>query len=150
MSLGLRATCFILPLDFGCGHEKGTDPIIHYTICGAVCFQFTHFPCDDWEIYALSYYHYQIRSMNYYPLFRVRSWNNGVSCMSFYVLMGQPADAAELQFVQEALMGHLVECLTEIHDCHSQLHMHPHNYIYNNFMTWYQLLIPLIMRYNCQ
>ena len=25
--------------------------------------------------------------MNYYPLFRVRSWNNGVRCMSFYILM---------------------------------------------------------------
>ena len=24
--------------------------------------------------------------MNYYPLFRVRSWNNGVRCMSFYIL----------------------------------------------------------------
>ena len=24
--------------------------------------------------------------MNYYPLFRVRSWNNGVHCMSLYVL----------------------------------------------------------------
>ena len=23
--------------------------VIHYTIRGAVCFQFTHFPCDDWE-----------------------------------------------------------------------------------------------------
>ena len=23
--------------------------VIHYTICGAVCFQFTRFPCDDWE-----------------------------------------------------------------------------------------------------
>ena len=28
--------------------------VIHYTICGDVCFQFTHFPCDDWEnIYCL-------------------------------------------------------------------------------------------------
>ena len=28
--------------------------VIHYTICGAVCFQFTHFSCDDWEnIYIL-------------------------------------------------------------------------------------------------
>ena len=26
--------------------------------------------------------------MNYYPLFRVRSWNNGMHCMSFYILMG--------------------------------------------------------------
>ena len=63
--------------------------VIHYTICGAVCFQFTHFPCDDWDnIYSLSYYHHEIGSMNYYPLFRVRSWNNGVRCMSFYILMG--------------------------------------------------------------
>ena len=23
--------------------------VIHYTICGALCFQFTHFPCDDYE-----------------------------------------------------------------------------------------------------
>ena len=23
--------------------------VIHYTICGAVCFQFTHFPCYDWH-----------------------------------------------------------------------------------------------------
>ena len=23
--------------------------VIQYTICGAVCFQFTHFPLDDWE-----------------------------------------------------------------------------------------------------
>ena len=28
--------------------------VIHYTICGAVCFQSTHFSCDDWEnIYIL-------------------------------------------------------------------------------------------------
>ena len=26
-------------------------------------------------------------SMNYYPLFRVRSWNSGMRCMSFYILM---------------------------------------------------------------
>ena len=62
--------------------------VIHYTICGAVCFQFTHFSCDDWDnIYSLSYYHHQIGSMNYYPLFRVRSWNNGVRCMFFYILI---------------------------------------------------------------
>ena len=62
--------------------------VIHNTICGAVCFQFTHFPCDDWDnIYILSCYHQQIGSMNYYPLFRVRSWNNGVRCMSFYILI---------------------------------------------------------------
>ena len=42
----------------------------------------------DWEnIHTLSYYHHQIISMNFYPLFRVRSWNNGMRCMSFYILM---------------------------------------------------------------
>ena len=35
--------------------------------------------------YTLYFYH-QIGSMNYYPLFRVRSWNNGMRCMSFYIL----------------------------------------------------------------
>ena len=61
--------------------------VIHYKTCGAMYFQLTHFPCDDWEnIYTLSYYHHQIGSMNYYPLFRVRSWNNGVLCMSFCIL----------------------------------------------------------------
>ena len=64
--------------------------VIHYTICGAVCFQFTHFPCDDWEnIYTSSYYHHQIGSMTItLCLGRVRSWNNGVRCMSLYILMG--------------------------------------------------------------
>ena len=35
-------------------------------------------------IYTLSHYHHQIGSMNYYPLFRARSWNNGMRCMSLY------------------------------------------------------------------
>ena len=39
------------------------------------------------RIYTLSYYHHQIGSMNYYPLFRVRSRNNGMCCMSFYILI---------------------------------------------------------------
>ena len=39
------------------------------------------------RIYILSYYHHQIGSMNHYPLFRVRSWNNGMRCMSLYILM---------------------------------------------------------------
>ena len=37
------------------------------------------------RIYILSYYHHQIGSTSYYPLFRVRSWSNGIHCMSFYV-----------------------------------------------------------------
>ena len=36
------------------------------------------------RIYTLFYYHHQIGRMNYYPLFRVRSWNSGMRCMSLY------------------------------------------------------------------
>ena len=39
------------------------------------------------RIYTLFYYDHQIGSMNYYPLFMVRSWNNGMPCMSLYILM---------------------------------------------------------------
>ena len=35
----------------------------------------------------LSYHHHQIGRMNCYPLFRFRLWDNGVHCMSFYILM---------------------------------------------------------------
>ena len=66
--------------------------VIHCTICGIVCFHFTHFPCDDYDniyiyTHTLFYYHHQIGSMNYYPLFRVNSWNNGMRCMAFYILI---------------------------------------------------------------
>ena len=37
-------------------------------------------------IYTLCYYHHQIGSMNYYPLFRARSWNNGMRCTSIFLL----------------------------------------------------------------
>ena len=58
-----------------------------YTTWGCV-FSVYPFPCDDWEdIYTLSDNHHQIASMNYYPLFRVRSWNNCVRCMSFCILI---------------------------------------------------------------
>ena len=38
-------------------------------------------------IYTLSYYHHQIGSINYHPLFSDRPWNNGVRCMSLYILI---------------------------------------------------------------
>ena len=50
---------------------------------------FSVYPIPSWwlrEYIALSYHHHQIGSMNYYPLFRVRSWNNDMRCMSLYIL----------------------------------------------------------------
>ena len=51
---------------------------------------FSVYPIPSWwlrEYIALSYYHHQIGSMNYYPLFRVRSWNNGMRWMSLFILI---------------------------------------------------------------
>ena len=61
--------------------------VIHYTLCGLYVFSLPFLL--QWlreYIYTLSYYHHQIGSVNYNPLFRVRSWNKNVHCMSFYSL----------------------------------------------------------------
>ena len=58
--------------------------VIHCPLCGAVCFQFTHSLVMTEIIYTLAYYH-EIGSMNYFSLVRVRSWNNGMSCVSLYI-----------------------------------------------------------------
>ena len=60
--------------------------IVEYV--GLCVFSLTYYLCDDWEnIYTLSYHHHQIGNMNYYPLLRARSWNNGMRCMSFNILI---------------------------------------------------------------
>ena len=59
-----------------------------YNVWGCV---FSVYPFPLWwlreYIYTLSNYHHQIGSMNYCPLFMVRSWNNGMRYMSFYILI---------------------------------------------------------------
>ena len=73
--------CRVCELDWA---HSLSNPL--YNIRGCV-FSVYPYPCVMIEIlYALSYYHYQIGSMNFYPLFRVRSWNNGMRCMSLYML----------------------------------------------------------------
>ena len=58
--------------------------VIHYTYIGLCVFSLPISLVMIEIIYTLSYYHHQIGSMIYYPLFRVRPWNNGVCCMSLY------------------------------------------------------------------
>ena len=54
----------------------------------AECIQLTQLTYDDCEnMCTLSFYHHQIRSITHLPLLRVMSWNNGMCCMSFYILM---------------------------------------------------------------
>ena len=60
--------------------------VIHYTIYGVCVFSLPISPVMIERIYTLSYYHHLIGSMIYYPLFGVRSWNNGMRCMFLYIL----------------------------------------------------------------
>ena len=49
---------------------------------------YNHVPSDISTLhYTLSYCHDQIGSMTHLPLFRVRSWNNDIRCMFFYILI---------------------------------------------------------------
>ena len=60
---------------------------IFHAINGSTCIQLTHLSYDDCEKTCIwSYYHHQIESMTHLPLFRLSSWNNGMHCMSFYIL----------------------------------------------------------------
>ena len=52
--------------------------VIHYAIYGAVFFQFTHFPSANWD----NIHFVLLSSSN-----RVRSRNNGMRCMSLYILV---------------------------------------------------------------
>ena len=72
----------------GVSKIKSVLPISLYAMHGVVRIQLTHFSYRDFEnTYTLSWYQYQIGNMSHLPLFSVRSWNNGIRCMSFYSLM---------------------------------------------------------------
>ena len=60
--------------------------IFFHKIYGAVCIQLTHFSYFQ-NTCTLSYYHHQIGSRIHLPLLRVKSWNNGMRCMSFCFLI---------------------------------------------------------------
>ena len=58
-----------------------------YSLYGAVCLQLTQLSCDDRENVYFILLSSSNRKYESLPLFRVRSWNNGMRCMSYYVLM---------------------------------------------------------------
>ena len=67
---------------------KSILSVILHAIHGTACIRLTYFSYDDREnTCTLSWYHHQIGSMIHLPLFRIRSWNYGMRCMSFYILM---------------------------------------------------------------
>ena len=60
--------------------------VIHYIIYGAVCFQFSHLPCDDWENINFVLSSSSNRKYELLPIVEgVRSWNNGMRCMFLYI-----------------------------------------------------------------
>ena len=65
---------------------KSILSIIFHKIYRAVCIQLTHFSFDDCKnTCTLSHYHHhQIGRMTHLPLFRVRSWSNGMGFLYSY------------------------------------------------------------------
>ena len=59
----------------GVSKIKHISSAIHYIIYRDVCFQFTHFPCDDWE------------NIHFVLLSSSSNWNNGMHCMYLYILI---------------------------------------------------------------
>ena len=64
---------------------KKISSIIFNAINGDMRFQLTHSCYDCENACTLCYYHHQIGSMTHLALFRVKSWNNGMRFMSFYI-----------------------------------------------------------------
>ena len=84
----LDIICRVCELDYV---NSPSYPLYNMLGCVFSVYPFPLWWLREWMyIHTLSYYHHQIGSMNYYPLFRIGSWNNGTRCMSFYILMGIP------------------------------------------------------------
>ena len=60
--------------------------IIQYM--GLCVFSLPIFNCDDWE--DVHFVLLSSSNRKYDPLFRVRSWNNGIRCMFLYILITYP------------------------------------------------------------
>ena len=57
------------------------------SVINTTCIPRTLFFHDDCgNLCTLSYYNHQIGSVTHLPLSRVKSWNTGIRCMSFYIL----------------------------------------------------------------
>ena len=70
-----------------CLRLRQFSPLVFIQYMGLCVFSLSNSPVMIVRMGALSYYHDQTGSMSHWPLFRVRSWNNGMCCKSYYVLM---------------------------------------------------------------
>ena len=78
--------------------SKSILSIILQAIYGVVCIELTHHSYNDCKkARKLSYYHHQIGCITYLPLLRIKSWDNGMRCMLFYILIR--VKAAQLSYI---------------------------------------------------
>ena len=85
-TLNLKNACQIYLVE--CVSEiKHIISVIHYTTDGAVCFQFAHFLCDDLDNTYFVFLLSSNREYELFPLFRVRSWHNGMHYMYLNILI---------------------------------------------------------------
>ena len=95
--------------------------IIFHDIYGAVSIKLSHCSCDDYEnTYTSSYHHHQSWSRNHLPLYvRVRLWNTGMRCISFYVLM----------ICRYGLFSYILQNCTSIKKVTRQISVNGHRYL---------------------
>ena len=84
-------------------------------------FQLAHFSSDDCENKCTSYqYHQQIGSMNPLSLFRVRTWNRDMCCISFYIPLHESWDVlyvvSAIQLIKITLSG-CMRCYMRCPNC---------------------------------
>ena len=85
MNYGLQLKHFILPdAIWQVSKINSILSIIFHAIYWAMYIQLTHLSYYDFAKTCTLSYHHQTRSMAQLPLFRFKSWNNGISCMSLY------------------------------------------------------------------
>ena len=89
---------------------KSILSVIFNAIYGAMCIQLTHLSYSGENMCTLSYHHHQIGSKTHLPLFRVRSWNNGMLCIFFifsiFNCMTSCPSYCTLQIPQLCSIGH--------------------------------------------
>ena len=100
---------------------------------------------------TLSYYHHQIGSMSYHPLFRVRSWNNYMRYMSRYIVIDISSIACcGISF------SNLISCFIRVPFLSSYIHFKSvyqecssNNWQNLNNLHWRWLMLSLVASRSC-
>ena len=88
-----------------------TITMTYYVIYGAEHIQLTHYSFFLWWLWEYVYFILLSSSNRKYDpllLFRVRSWNNGMRCMYFYILMQSLMDAWIYHVKQDIMLVSLL------------------------------------------